>query len=71
MSTNFIINDDERALGFRPHPNGVCLLVMDKTDNLSIIHHIPLDLRDLTLLQAEIDDLIFELEGAEYETDPT
>jgi hypothetical protein len=69
---DFIVNNVFTGIGFKVHPKGVCMVIEERNPNdeddipLSTIH-IELDLRELTLLCAEINQVIFELQG--YEED--
>jgi len=71
MSMNFIIERNKSGnatIIFKVL--GTCMIVPATPEGRTEVH-IPLDLRDLTLLQAEIEDIIFDLqEGAFDETDP-
>lgn len=72
MSINFIIDNDNFSLGFKPNEKGVCLILVEKDKgSISEWRHFHLDYRDLTLIQAEIDDIIFDLQDGDFdETDP-
>ena len=64
---NFIVNNVFTGIGFKVHPKGVCMVIEERNPNdeddipLSTTH-IELDLRELTLLCAEINQVIFELQ---------
>jgi hypothetical protein len=72
---DFIVNNVFTGIGFKVHPKGVCMVIEERNPNdeddipLSTTH-IELDLRELTLLCAEIDEIIYHLqEENDDETD--
>jgi hypothetical protein len=69
--SHWILIKNGCSLELRPNLQGVCLIMTDTYEGEpSIHHHFDLDLRDLTLLQAELDDLIFDLQEQEYDDEP-
>lgn len=62
LTHQFYENEDDKiSLGWKPFPEGYCLIVKHRDG----IVHVPLDLRTLTKLKAEIQQKIEEMSDEE------